>query len=86
MSAADLFYAAAQIAEVLGYIALIFTPGALLAAAYHCTKRHHARRSWAATVRATAAEYAMDAPLLDDVARIVDSYADRIAPLYGKGE
>ncbi|MFF5643022.1 hypothetical protein OG337_28750 [[Kitasatospora] papulosa] len=86
MTFADFAYAAAQVAEVLGYLALIFTPGILVAALFHYTKRTVARRSWAAQVRAVAAEYAHDQPLLDDVARIVDTYADRITPLYGTEE
>lgn len=86
MSAADLAYAVAQTAEVLGYIALIFAPGLLVAAGFHAAKRTVARRAWAASTRATVAEYAQDEPLLDSVAQIVDAYADRIAPLYGKGE
>ncbi|MEW2069019.1 hypothetical protein [Streptomyces sp. NPDC007346] len=33
-----------------------------------------------------AADYRHEQPLLDDVAHIVNTYADRIKPLYGKGE
>ncbi|MFH9765118.1 hypothetical protein ACH4N4_30705 [Streptomyces microflavus] len=72
--------------EVLGYIALVFTPGLLVAAAFHFAKRAVARRAWAATCRTVADEYRQERPLLDDVANIVDTYADRITPLYGKGE
>ncbi|MFD5137489.1 hypothetical protein ACFWMX_14805 [Streptomyces sp. NPDC058378] len=86
MTVADLAYALTQFAEILGYIALVFAPGLLVAAIHHYARRTYARRSWAARVRAVAAEYAQDEPLLDDVAHIVDTYADRITPLYGKGE
>lgn len=86
MTTADLIHAAAQTAAVLACSALIFTPGLLLAALHHLIRRTAARRAWAATTRATAAEYAQDEPLLDDVAHIVDTHADQIAPLYGKGE
>lgn len=86
MTAADLAFIASQAVEVLGYIALIFTPGLLVAAGFHRMRRHQARSAWAATTRATVDEYAQDGPLLDAAAHIVDAYADHIAPLYGKGE
>ncbi|MFH9579061.1 hypothetical protein ACH4MO_13820 [Streptomyces globisporus] len=72
--------------EVLFYTALIFAPGLLVAAGFHCAKRAAARRAWAATCRTVAADYRHEQPLLDDVAHIVNTYADRIKPLYGKGE
>lgn len=86
MNAADLFFAASVVAEALAYIALIFAPGLVVAASFHFTKQAMARRSWAASCRTVAAEYRHDESLLDDVAHIVDTYADRITPLYGKGE
>lgn len=86
MTAADLAFIAAQAAEIVGYVALIFAPGLLVAAGLHYAKRTVARRAWAATTRATVAEYAQDGPLLDAAAHIVDAHADHIAPLYGKGE
>ncbi|MEU2403348.1 hypothetical protein ABZ609_03345 [Streptomyces rubiginosohelvolus] len=72
--------------EVLGYVVLVFTPGLLVAAAFHFAKRTVARRAWAATCRSVAADYRQEQPLLDDVAHIVNTYADRITPLHGKGE
>ncbi|MBT3077580.1 MULTISPECIES: hypothetical protein [Streptomyces] len=75
-----------QVLVVLGYVALVFTPGLLVAAGFHYAKRTVARRAWAATCRTIAAEYQQEQPLLDDVAHIVNTYADRITPLYGKGE
>lgn len=86
MTAADLAYVATQVAEVLAWIALACTPGLLIAGAFHCAKQAVARRAWAASCRPVADEYRQDEPLLDDVAAIVDAYADRIAPLYGTGE
>lgn len=86
MTFADLAFIATRIAEVLGCIALVFTPGLLVAAAFHLAKRAVARRAWAATCRSVATDYRQEQPLLDDVAHIVDTYADRITPLYGKGE
>ncbi|NEB70253.1 hypothetical protein G3I39_24830 [Streptomyces fulvissimus] len=86
MTFADFAFIATQIAEVLGYIALVFTPGLLVAAAFHFAKRAVARRAWAATCRTVAADYRQEQPLLDAAADIVNTYADRITPLYGKGE
>ncbi|MFE7535255.1 hypothetical protein ACFU67_13395 [Streptomyces rhizosphaericola] len=77
---------AAQAAEVLLWIAVVFVPGLLLATAHHLMRRRQNRRAWAATCRTVAAEYQQEQPLLDDVAHIVNTYADRITPLYGKGE
>ncbi|MFD3814958.1 hypothetical protein ACFWRZ_07820 [Streptomyces rubiginosohelvolus] len=86
MTFADLVFIATRITEVLGYIALIFTPGLLVAAGFHYVKRAAARRAWAATCRTVADDYRHEQPLLDAAAHIVDTYADRITPLYGKGE
>ena len=86
MTFADFAYAVTQVAEVLLWIVAAFVPGLLLATAYHLMRRRQNRRSWAAHVRSVAAEYAQDQPLLDDVAHIVDTYADRITPLYGTEE
>ncbi|MFE3429878.1 hypothetical protein [Streptomyces sp. NPDC059171] len=86
MTFADLVFIATQVAKVLGYIALVFTPGLLVAAAFHYAKRTAARRAWAATCRTVAADYQHEKPLLDDAAHIANTYADRITPLYGKGE
>ncbi|WP_432077765.1 hypothetical protein [Streptomyces sp. YPW6] len=83
MNLADLAW---QALVVLGYIALIFTPGLLVAAGFHYAKRTAARRAWAATCRTVADDYQHEQPLLDDNDRIVNTYADRITPLYGKGE
>lgn len=86
MNAADLVYLATRIAEVLAWIVAVFAPGLLLATLHHRMRVRQERRAWAATCRTVADEYRQDQPLLDDVAHIVDSYADRITPLYGKGE
>ncbi|MFF3094210.1 hypothetical protein [Streptomyces cyaneofuscatus] len=86
MSIADLAYAATRVAEILLWIIAAFVPGLLLATAYHLMRRRQNRRAWAATCRTVAEEYRQEQPLFDDVAHIVDTYADRITPLYGKGE
>lgn len=86
MTAADLVYIATRIAEALAWVIAAFAPGLLLAAAYSRMRQRQKRLAWAASVREVAADYAQQQPLLDDVAHIVDTYADRIAPLYGKGE
>ncbi|WP_329308398.1 hypothetical protein [Streptomyces microflavus] len=86
MSIADLAYAATRVAEILLWIIAAFVPGLLLATAYHLMRRRQNRRAWAATCRTVAADYRQEQPLLDAAADIVNTYADRITPLYGKGE
>ncbi|MFC9244584.1 hypothetical protein ACFT7S_11305 [Streptomyces sp. NPDC057136] len=85
MTAADLFFTASIVAEVLAWTAAVFAPGLLLAALHHLAKRAAARRAWAATTRTVAAEYEQ-AAVLDDLAHHLDAYAERVMPLYGMGE